>query len=158
MRVGVGYDIHQFSDGRKLFIGGIEIPCPKGLKGHSDADVLIHALCDALLGALGEQDIGHHFPNTDQKYKDISSLKLLEEVRLLLEKKGYKIENIDTVVLMESPNLGPYKEKIKERLAECLRIEKGRIGIKATTHEGAGEIGRGEAAAAHAVVLIDSKN
>lgn len=158
VRVGFGYDIHTFSPGRKLFIGGVEIPFSKGLLGHSDADVLTHALCDALLGAMGEPDIGHYFPDTDQKYKNISSLKLLEEVRLLLEKKGYAIENIDMVVLMESPKLGPYKDKIKERLADCLRVKKERIGVKATTHEGIGEIGRGEAAAAHAVVLLCSKN
>lgn len=157
MRIGFGYDIHKFSTERKLFIGGIEIPSAKGLLGHSDADVLIHALCDALLGAMGEADIGHHFPDTDRKYKDVSSLILLEQVRLLLEKRGYEIENIDTVVLLEAPKIASYKEKIKERLATCLLIEPSRISIKATTHEGMGEIGRGEAAAAHAVVLIKKK-
>lgn len=158
MRVGFGYDIHKFSKDRKLFIGGVEIPSSKGLLGHSDADVLIHALCDALLGAVGENDIGHFFPDADQKYKGISSLKLLEEVRVLVEKKGQKIENIDTVVLMESPKIGPYKERIKECLSDCLRIKKECIGVKATTHEGVGEIGHGEAAAAYAVVLLSPIN
>ncbi|MFH1691231.1 MAG: 2-C-methyl-D-erythritol 2,4-cyclodiphosphate synthase [Candidatus Omnitrophota bacterium] len=157
MRIGLGYDIHRFSAGRKLFIGGIEIPSSKGLLGHSDADVLIHALCDALLGAMGQADIGHHFPDTDQKYKDVSSLVLLEQVRFLLEKEGYEIENIDTVVLLEAPKIAPYKEKIKECLSACLKMGQSRISIKATTHEGVGEIGRGEAAAAHAVVLIKKK-
>lgn len=157
IKVGIGYDIHRFETGRKLFIGGVEIPCERGLLGYSDADVLIHALCDAFLGAMGEPDIGYFFPNTDERYKNISSLKLLEKVRFLLEKNGYEIGNMDTVVLMESPKLAPYRDMIKRRLAECLGVDAARVSIKATTHEGLGEIGRGEAAAAHAVVLIQKK-
>jgi len=115
-KIGIGYDIHKFVQGRKLFLGGIEIPYERGLDGHSDADVLLHALCDALLGALGKGDIGEHFPNTDEKYKDVSSLVLLEEVYSLVKKDGYQVGNVDAVIIAEEPNIKEYKGKMKEQI------------------------------------------
>lgn len=153
-RVGTGYDIHRMGNKRKLYLGGVLIPHPKGLIGHSDADILLHAICDAILGAVGKEDIGHHFPNTDPKYKNISSLELLKRVRRIAAKEGFGIVNVDTMVLLEAPKIGPYKEKIRNKIGEILNIDKSRISVKATTHEGIGAIGRGEAAAAHAVVLV----
>lgn len=153
-RVGIGYDIHRLISDRKLFIGGIEIPYVKGLLGHSDGDVLLHAVCDALLGALAEADIGELFPDTDPKYHDISSIELLETVNELVKKKGFIIGNIDTVVVAQEPMLSPFKEAIKEAIAEILNIEKRRVNVKAKTNEGLGELGRKEAIAAYAVVVI----
>ncbi|MDI6606565.1 MAG: 2-C-methyl-D-erythritol 2,4-cyclodiphosphate synthase, partial [Candidatus Omnitrophota bacterium] len=122
-RIGIGYDIHRLAEGRKLFIGGIEIPYIKGLLGHSDADVLLHAICDALLGALGAGDIGGHFPDTDPKYQGISSAELLREVAALVKKEGLHIQNIDTVIIAQEPILSPFKKQMQEKIAQILQIE-----------------------------------
>ncbi len=152
--MGLGYDIHRFVPKRKLFIGGVRIPYASGLAGHSDADVLLHALCDALLGSIGESDIGRHFPNSDNKYKDISSLKLLAYVKALLDKRGAEIVNVDTMVVLEAPKLARYNKKMKSRISDVLKIEEDRISIKATTNEGVGQVGCGEAACAYAITLV----
>lgn len=154
-RIGIGYDIHRLIEGRRLFIGGIEIPYIKGLLGHSDGDVLIHAICDALLGAIGEGDIGEQFPDTDPKYYNISSIELLEEVDNLIKKKGFTINNIDTVVIAEEPRLLPFKEQIQQKIAETLKIKEEKISIKAKSNEGLGEIGKKEAIAAYAIVMVN---
>ncbi len=154
-RIGIGYDIHRLVEGRKLVLGGLEIPYPKGLLGHSDADALTHAICDALLGALGQGDIGEHFPDTDARYKQISSLILLKSVKKLVDQEGYSIVNVDTIVIAEKPNLKPYKPKMRTLLAECLGIQPETINIKAKTQEGLGFGAYGEEAiAAHAIVLL----
>jgi 2-C-methyl-D-erythritol 2,4-cyclodiphosphate synthase len=153
-RVGIGYDIHRLVEGRKLFLGGVEIPYIKGLLGHSDADVLIHAICDAMLGALGMGDIGEHFPDTDPKYQNISSIELLKTVADFVKKKGYAIGNIDTVVILEEPGLAPFKKHIQERLAGLLNIGQDCVNIKAKTNEGLDEIGERRAIAVHAAVLL----
>jgi len=152
LRVGIGYDIHRLVKGRKLFLGGVEIPHSKGLLGHSDADVLVHAICDALLGALGLGDIGEHFPNTDKKYKDISSLVLLSQVNKLVHKKRYKISNVDTMILAEEPKLNAFKLKMRGTIARTLTISRDAVNIKATTQEGLSFGKKG--IAAHAVVLL----
>ncbi len=157
MRVGIGYDVHALVKGRKLFLGGIEIPSDKGLLGHSDGDCLIHAICDALLGAISEQDIGHYFPNTNETIKGISSIKILEYVSEIMRNKGYSIVNIDAVIVTEYPKIYPYREHIKERLAEVLRIEKDCIGIKGKTTEGLGFTGRREGIAVYAVALVEKE-
>ncbi len=154
-RVGIGYDAHRFEEGRKLVIGGVEIPYHLGLKGHSDADVLIHAICDAILGALSLGDIGELFPDTDEKYRNISSLVLLEKVISLAEKKGFRILNVDTVVIAQEPKLKPYKEEMKNRIAAVMKIEKDRVSVKATTTEGMGFEGRKEGISAQAVVILE---
>lgn len=154
MRVGIGYDVHQIVRGRKLFLGGIEIPCEFGLEGHSDADVLLHAISDALLGAAGLSDIGTFFPNTPA-YKDISSCVILERVKDLL--KDYNIINIDSIVIAEKPKLSPYISSMKEKIAIILDIDTNSIGIKATTNERLGFIGKEEGIAAIAVALIDER-
>ncbi len=155
MRVGIGYDIHRFSTGRKLVLGGVEIPYERGLDGHSDADVLCHAIMDALLGAAGLPDIGIQFPNTDSSYKDISSLKLMEKVRDLLVNKEWHIINVDATIIAEEPRISPLVETMKERISGALKIDKGQTGIKCTTNEGLGFIGRKEGIAALAAVLIE---
>lgn len=155
MRVGNGYDVHKFAEGRKLIIGGIEIPYEKGLLGHSDADVLTHAVIDALLGAAGEEDIGKHFPDTDSTYKDVSSLLLLTETGKILENKLYVIENIDATIVAQKPKLSPYLNNMKKKIAAALQIEEGRVNIKATTEEGLGFTGTGEGIKAYAVALIN---
>jgi 2-C-methyl-D-erythritol 2,4-cyclodiphosphate synthase len=137
-KVGIGYDIHRLVPGRKLILGGVEIPYTHGLDGHSDADVLLHAICDALLGALGKGDIGEYFPNTDEKYKGISSLTLLGHVCQMVESEGYKIGNIDTMILAEKPNLKEFKPKMKATIARALSISENFVSIKATTQEGVG--------------------
>ncbi|MCX8111008.1 MAG: 2-C-methyl-D-erythritol 2,4-cyclodiphosphate synthase [Syntrophorhabdaceae bacterium] len=157
MRVGIGYDVHALVKGRRLYLGGIEIPSDRGLLGHSDGDCLIHAICDAILGAISEDDIGHHFPDTDMSIKDIDSAKILAYVADLAKKKGYKIINIDTVVVAESPKIYPYRDKIRQRIAEILNIEKDCIGIKGKTTEGLGFIGRKEGIASYAVVLLEKE-
>jgi len=149
-RIGIGYDIHRLVEDRKLFIGGVEIPYIKGLLGHSDADVLLHAICDALLGAAGEGDIGEHFPDTDAKYRDISSLELLKSVGGLIKKKGFCVSNIDAIVIAQEPNLKPFKNRIEEKIAQALDLDQGVVNIKAKTNEGLGEIGNKEAIAAYA--------
>jgi 2-C-methyl-D-erythritol 2,4-cyclodiphosphate synthase len=154
MRIGLGYDIHSLALERKLFIGGIEIPYIKGLMGHSDADVLIHAICDALLGAISEGDIGEHFPDTDPKYQGISSTELLKLVLRLVNKKKYSIVNIDAVIIAQEPGMAPFKKKIQENLAKILEIETDAVSIKAKTNEGMGEVGRKEAIACYAVALL----
>jgi 2-C-methyl-D-erythritol 2,4-cyclodiphosphate synthase len=154
MRVGLGYDVHKLVKGRQLILGGVAIPFEKGLLGHSDADVLTHAICDALLGAAGLGDIGMHFPDSNPKYKDISSIKLLRETFQMVRAKGFAIVNIDTVVFAQSPKLSPYRQAIHTTLADALSLEPHRINIKATTTEGLGTIGQGDGIAAMAVVLI----
>lgn len=153
-RIGHGYDIHRLVRGRKCILGGVEIPSDLGLDGHSDADCLTHAICDALLGALGLPDIGHFFPNTDQQFRGISSQELLRQVNARLRDQGYSIQNVDTTLIAERPKILPHVPAMKERLAETLGLSPGAIGIKATTHEQTGALGRGEAIAAHAVCLL----
>jgi len=155
-RIGIGYDIHRLVSGRKLFIGGIEIPYIRGLLGHSDADVLLHAICDALLGAIGEKDIGQCFPDTDPKYQDISSRELLQAVDRLIKNKNYLINNIDTVVIAEEPILMPFKKQMQQAIAGILNIKEDNINIKAKTNEGLGDIGSKEAIAAYAVAMVES--
>lgn len=153
-RIGIGYDIHRLAEGRKLFLGGVEVPYEKGLLGHSDADVLLHAVCDAMLGAACLGDIGQHFPSTDPAYKDASSALLLQKVDLLLKQKGFTIDNIDTVIIAEKPNLSLLKKKIASQIAGLLGINIAQVEVKAKTNEGLGEIGRGEAIAAYAVASL----
>ena len=153
-RIGFGYDIHPLIAGRRLLLGGVEVPSPRGLDGHSDADVLLHALCDALLGAAGLPDIGNLFPNTDQAYKGISSLELLRQVWERLSAAGYQIGNVDLTLIAEAPKIAPYVPQMRALIAQVLHIEPVRVGIKATTNEGLGSLGRGEGIAAHAVAAI----
>ncbi|MFA5088010.1 MAG: 2-C-methyl-D-erythritol 2,4-cyclodiphosphate synthase [Candidatus Omnitrophota bacterium] len=153
-RIGIGYDVHRLAEGRKLLLGGVEIPFGKGLEGHSDADVLLHAVCDALLGAVGEGDIGEHFPNTDERYRGISSLLLLGRVNDLVRRKGYRVVNVDSVILAEEPHLKDYKNKMRSNIAQSLGVDESAVNVKATTQEGLGCIGRGEGLAAYAVVLL----
>ena len=153
-RVGLGYDVHRFIKGRKLFLGGVEVPYPWGLDGHSDADAVLHAVCDAILGALGRGDIGEHFPNTDARYRGISSLKLLEDVDLIARSMGFQVQNIDIVVIAEEPNIKNVKPTMKSRIAATLKIDESRVNIKATTHEGLGSIGRREGLAAQATAML----
>ncbi len=154
MRIGTGYDVHKLVEGRKLILGGVEIPYEKGLLGHSDADVLIHAVMDALLGAAALGDIGVHFPDTDPAYKDISSVLLLERVRDLLEEHGYTVGNIDATVIAQKPKMSPYIEKMRENIAHALDIEADQVNVKATTEEGLGFTGSGEGISAQAVALL----
>ena len=154
MRIGMGYDVHRLVSGRPLVLGGIEIPAPQGLLGHSDADVLTHAIIDSMLGASGQGDIGEHFPDKDPRYAGISSLELLRKTCSLLEARGYQIVNIDATVIAEAPKLGPYKKAMAERLAAVLQIDAATINIKASTNEGLGALGRGEGIAALAVCSL----
>jgi len=156
-RIGIGYDVHRFTPGRKLFLGGVEIPYSLGLDGHSDADVILHAICDAILGAMGKGDIGEHFPNSDVRYKDISSLKLLAQVCTLMKKSGYTVGNVDVMVLAEEPHLAKYKPQMKACIAKELGVKDTAVNIKATTNEGMGFIGRKEGIAAQAVVLLKKR-
>ena len=155
MRTGIGYDVHRLAAGRKLVLGGTDIPYEKGLLGHSDADVLVHAVCDALLGAAGLGDIGLHFPDTDPKYKDISSLTLLTQTSDMVRSKGFSIRNIDTIIFAEAPKIGPYRKSMQENLAAAVQVEPGDVNVKATTTEGLGHIGKSEGIAAMCVVLIE---
>lgn len=154
MRIGMGYDVHRLVQDRKLILGGVEIPYEKGLLGHSDADVLLHAVMDALLGAAALGDIGKHFPDTDEKYSGISSIELLRHVGALLEEKCFVIENIDATVIAQRPKLLPYMEQMKENVAQTLGITTDRVNIKATTEEGLGFTGNGEGISAQAVCLL----
>ena len=156
-KIGIGYDVHRFVDGRELFLGGIKIPYTRGLDGHSDADVLIHAICDAVLGALGEGDIGEHFPDTDSQYKGISSVKLLEVVCELMKEKGFIIGNVDTVIVAQEPNLKAHKDEMRSLLADVLGVDRSCVNIKATTTEGMGFVGRKEGIAAYATVILNNK-
>ncbi|MEE1253653.1 MAG: 2-C-methyl-D-erythritol 2,4-cyclodiphosphate synthase [Paludibacteraceae bacterium] len=159
MRIGFGYDVHQFSPNRPLWLGGIIIPSDKGLLGHSDADVLIHALCDALLGAAAMRDIGYHFPDTkDNEYEGIDSKILLRRVMSMLRKKGYELENCDITICAQAPKLNPHIPAMVECLAEVMSVEVSCINIKATTTEHLGFVGREEGMAAYAVALIEKKN
>lgn len=154
MRIGHGYDVHRLVAERKLILGGVDIPYGLGLLGHSDADVLLHAICDAVLGALGEGDIGRHFPDTDAAYKGISSLKLLREVMALAAARGYGIGNLDATVIAQRPRLAPHIRSMVENIADACATDVDRINIKATTTEELGFEGRGEGISAHAVVLL----
>lgn len=154
MRIGQGYDVHRLSEGRELVLGGVSIPYEKGLLGHSDADVLVHAVMDALLGAAALGDIGQHFPDTDPRYKGISSMELLREVGSLLKAHGFAVGNIDATVIAQKPKLATYRPQMTENIARVLFLEKSRVSIKATTEEGLGFTGRGEGIAAQAVVLL----
>ena len=156
-RIGHGYDIHRLSPGRRLVLGGVHIPFDKGLEGHSDADCLTHAIADAILGAAGLPDIGHYFPDDDPATEGIDSRKILERAAREAAGKGFRIENIDTVVIAEEPMLGPHIPAMQQRLATTLGIDTDAVGIKATTNEKLGEIGRGEAIAASAVCLLAGK-
>ncbi len=156
-RVGVGYDLHRLVDGRPLLLGGVEIPYSQGLEGHSDADVLLHALMDALLGAAALRDIGFHFPPGDQKFAGISSLLLVEKVNRLLENQGYELVNADMVVIAQAPRLAPYIDEMQDKIASVLFVDSSCISVKATTTEGVGACGRGEAVAAQAVALLRKK-
>ena len=156
MQVGTGYDVHRLEKGRKLVMGGVDIPFEKGLLGHSDADVLLHAICDALLGAAGLGDIGKHFPDADQRYKGISSLKLLGEVRSLLEQKGFRVNNIDSTIVAERPRMAPHIPAMIGNIAEAVRVNVSAVNVKATTTEGLGFAGKGEGIAAYAVCSIVS--
>jgi 2-C-methyl-D-erythritol 2,4-cyclodiphosphate synthase len=155
MRTGIGYDVHRLVAGRKLVLGGTEIVYEKGLMGHSDADVLVHSVCDALLGAAGLGDIGLHFPDTDPKYKDISSLLLLTQTSAMVREKGFSIRNIDTIIFAETPKIGPYRNSMQQNLAVAVNIDPACVNVKATTTEGLGVIGEGEAIAAMCGVLIE---
>lgn len=155
-RSGIGYDLHRLAEKRKLMIGGIDIPFEKGTVGHSDGDVLCHAICDALLGAASMGDIGTHFPDTDEKWRGVSSLVFLRQVRQYLERKNWTIAHIDAVVIAERPKLGPHFPNMRVALAKSLGISPEQINLKAKTHEGLGEIGRGEAVAAHVIATIES--
>ena len=155
MRVGFGYDVHQTAEGLPLFLGGVRIPSDFGLRGHSDADVLIHAISDALLGAAALRDIGYHFPDTDNQYKGIDSKVLLRHVVELLFEKGYRVGNIDATIAAQAPRLSPYIEKMRTTLAEIMNVPVDRVSIKATTTEHLGFEGRGEGLSAYAVALIE---
>ncbi len=156
MRIGMGYDVHRLVEGRKLIIGGVDIPYEKGLLGHSDADVLLHAIMDALLGAAALGDIGRHFPDTDPAYKGISSIKLLEHVGKLLEENLFLIENIDATIIAQAPKMRPYIDTMRENIANALGIEAEQVNVKATTEEGLGFTGAGEGISAQAVCMLTS--
>lgn len=153
-RVGIGYDVHPYADGRPFILGGVNIPHARGLKGHSDADVLSHAIADAVLGALGEPDIGYWFPPTDQSIEGISSLKILEKVAAIAREKGAVIENVDSTVIAEAPKVNPHRDAMKECIATALGITADRVGVKATTNERLGFVGREEGVAAMAVASV----
>lgn len=154
MKIGFGYDVHRLVAGRKLVIGGVEIPSEKGLEGHSDADVLLHAICDGILGALGEGDIGIHFPNTDPRYRGISSLSLLGTVAKKMSEQGFVLANLDTTIVAESPRMSPYISRMAANISAALKIPPQAVNIKATTSEGLGFIGEGKGIVAFAVVLL----
>ena len=157
MRIGQSKDIHKLVEGRDLIIGGVKIPYEKGLLGHSDADVLLHAIIESLIGAMGLKDIGTHFPDTDPRYKGISSLLLLDETYKMLEENGYEIVNIDSLINIEKPKMAPHIDQMRRNIAEHLHCDESRINVKAARGEGLGFVGRGEGAIAYAVCLIDEK-
>ena len=154
MRIGFGYDLHPLAEGRELILGGVKIPSMKGMLGHSDADCLVHAICDAMLGAIGKGDIGEHFPDTDNQYSNISSLVFLERVAKILENCGYRVNNLDTTIVADYPKISPYKDKISNKIAQILKIEKDRVSIKATTTNGLILFAK-EGIAAYAVVSLE---
>ena len=155
VRTGLGYDVHPFAEGRRLILGGVEVPHARGLTGHSDADVLTHAIIDALLGAAGLGDIGEHFPDTDPEWKDARSVELLTQVRDKLAQRGFAIRSIDSTVLCEAPRLGPYRDRIRAELAGAVRIDRSQVNVKFGTNEGMGFVGRGEGIAAMAAATIE---
>ena len=157
IRIGIGYDIHRLTEGRPLVIGGVEIPFPKGLEGHSDADVLLHAVCDSILGAIGEEDIGTFFPDNDPAFKGVSSREFLPEVTKVMDSKGYSVGNLDCVVIAEEPKIRSYRGKITRSISDILKVPVTAVSIKGKTGEGLGEIGAGRAIAAHAAVLVVPK-
>lgn len=154
MRIGQGYDVHKLVEGRELILGGVDVPYEKGLLGHSDADVLVHAVMDALLGAAALGDIGQHFPDTDPAYKGISSIELLKKVGELLDEKGYVIENIDATIIAQKPKLAPYRPRMAANIADALRLDVSRVSVKATTEEGLGFTGSGEGISSQAITLL----
>ena len=154
IRIGTGYDVHAFSDGRPLVLGGVTIAFEKGLAGHSDADVLVHAVCDALLGALAIGDLGTHFPSTDPKYKNASSIGLLNEVAMMVGSRGYRVNNIDSVIVAQEPRLSPYAEQMRKNIADAVGVDLGQVSVKSTTTESLGFTGRKEGIAAQATVLL----
>jgi 2-C-methyl-D-erythritol 4-phosphate cytidylyltransferase/2-C-methyl-D-erythritol 2,4-cyclodiphosphate synthase len=156
-RVGLGYDSHRFAENRKLILGGVEIPFDKGLQGHSDADAVIHAVCDALLGAAAAGDIGRHFPDNDPQYKNISSMILLEKVGKIIREKGFAVNNIDVTILMEAPKLAPHAAGMVANIARVLKIDADCVGIKAKTNEGMGFVGRGEGVAVFAAATLNER-
>lgn len=156
MRIGQSIDIHQLVEGRKLILGGVEIPYEKGLKGHSDADVLLHAIIESIIGALGEGDIGKHFPDTDDRYKGISSMILLEETYKLMTSKGYKIGNVDAIIMTEQPKMAPHIPLMRENIARVLHCDISQINVKATRGEKLGFVGRGEGIVSQAVCLLEN--
>ena len=155
MRIGMGYDVHKLTEGRNLILGGVTVPFEKGLLGHSDADVLLHAIMDALLGAAALGDIGQHFPDTDPKYKGISSILLLQHVGNLLQEKGYSIGNIDATIIAQRPKLAPYRPQMVTNIARALHIQEDQVCVKATTEEGLGFTGRQEGMSAQAIALLN---
>ncbi len=154
MRIGHGYDVHRLMEGRDLVLGGVKIPYEKGLLGHSDADVLLHAVMDAVLGALGARDIGYHFPDSDEKYRGISSLLLLGEVASFMKQEGYALSNLDVTLIAQRPKIAPYIEEMRQNIATAFSCDIGQINVKGTTEEGLGFTGAGEGMAAHAVCLL----
>ena len=158
MRIGLGYDVHRLVTGRPLVLGGITIPFEKGLKGHSDADVLVHAACDALLGAAGEGDIGQHFPDTDPRYQGIYSIRLLESTLSVLRAKGFSVVNLDAIVFAEAPKLQAHRDEMQSNMARAMGIDPQRVNVKATTTEGLGHIGRGDGIAAMCIALLAESN
>jgi len=158
IRVGFGFDVHAFAEGRKLILGGIEIPFDKGLAGHSDADVLLHAICDAMLGALALGDIGTHFPDTDEKWKDADSKVLLKKVNDLINSKGYQLSNLDCVLALQQPKIAPYSAMIRNKIAEILNADVEQISLKASTTEKLGFVGRSEGVISYATVLLVKKD
>jgi len=157
MRVGIGYDVHPLVAGRPLIIGGISIPFDRGLDGHSDADVLLHAIGDAVLGAAAQGDLGRHFPDTDPRYRDASSVRLLEAVADLVAESGWRVVNVDAVVIAEAPRLAPFVPGMRAAIGKALRLPESGVSVKATTHERLGSLGRGEGIAAQAVCLIEQR-
>lgn len=156
MRIGMGYDVHKLVEGRPLILGGVRIPYEKGLLGHSDADCLVHAIMDSLLGAAALGDIGRHFPDTDDSFKDADSMVLMEHVRDMLYEAGYSIGNIDATIIAQKPKMAPFVEEMRDRMAETLRIEKDRINIKATTEEGMGFTGEGLGITCQSIALLEN--
>ena len=157
MKIGLGYDVHKLVSGRKLIIGGVDIPYEKGLEGHSDADVLVHAIADALLGASKLGDIGKFFPDTNPKYKDANSLELLTLVAKMINEKGFRIEDIDSIIVAQEPKMAPYREQMQKNIAEALGMAASSVGVKATTTEGLGFEGKGEGISAQAVAMLSER-
>jgi len=157
IRVGLGFDIHRLKSKRKLILGGVDIVFPAGLEGHSDGDVLLHAICDAILGAIGERDIGYFFPNSDTRYKDISSLVFIKKTMAIMEKARFKIKNLDSVIICDAPKIAPYVKRMKEKISKALKLKKTALAIKATTTEGILAFS-GKGVAAYCVVLLEQRN